>query len=385
MRPLRFRAASPAILVMVTVLLFAGCGSAGEPETLRHEELGPDPFLSLDGRPIPAELQPILLRASEAAAEAERALGDIGHDSEATRARLDARLQATTDVLTEAGYGLIRPRSIVGVGLLPGQFDDICDLDTVIAAYEVDHAAALAFASVHGLRTGDLADYFESLTAGYLIDDVIVINHRFRDDLPQPYEIVLTAGTAVLVDDDGLPRVRCVGATPLLPAQVDLEGRIIANAAFADEVADSRIADAVPSLLENSVDGWFTNDPRQALGPPNRIAASLGDGSAASAADCRYHVTVRFVDNRLIDGPGPDLQVVELGRSESMYVSIGIDPDQLRFVGEVSGGTTTIDISDVAEADEEFSYVRLCDGPDSTSEIPGSDVDAVAALNSVRR
>ncbi len=189
----------------------------------------------------------------------------------------------------------------------------------------------------------------------------------------------------MLVDGDGLVRVRCRGGSPLLPAQVDLDGRIVDNAAFADEVANSTIADDVPNLVENSPDGLFTNDPRQALGPPNKVALSLGDDPTSSAEECRYQVTLRFVDNRLVDGPGPDLQIVELGRTESMFVSVGTELDRLRFVGEITGGTTTIDLSPIAEPDEEFALVQLCDGPDSDSEIPGSDVDAVAALNSVRK
>mgnify|MGYP000153254538 CR=1 FL=1 len=64
-------------------------------------------------------------------------------------------------------------------------------------------------------------------------------------------------------------------------------------------------------------------------------------------------------------------------------MSVGTELDQLRFVGEITVGTTAIDLSPVAQPDEEFALVQLCDGPDTDSEIPGSDVDAVAALKTI--
>jgi hypothetical protein len=164
----------------------------------------------------------------------------------------------------------------------------------------------------------------------------------------------------------------------------ELDGQIIETNAFADRVVDAEIAQDVPSLVESSIDGVFTDDPEQVLGPPDRTALALGDDHASDPSRCRYYVTVEFVDNRLVDGPGDDLQIIELGRTESTFVSVGATRDDLRFVGEITGGTGRLDLAGVVEQGEELAFVRLCDGPDSASEVPGSDIDAVAALNSVR-
>lgn len=381
--------ASFRAIVASAVLLLAACGN-DEPASLRPDETGPDPFRPpASSVEAPPELQPILAQALAAADDAEaEVLADEGSAPDdngggATRLRLDARLQAATAVLTDAGYGLIRPRSIVGVTVLPQANTDLCDLDGLVASFTDDRSAAVAFASVHGVRTDDIPTYLDSLTAGYLIDDAEVIAHGFRNDLALPYRTVLATGTAVLVDADGLPRVRCRGGSPLVPAKVELDGRIIGNDAFADSVIAASIASSVPTSSSISVDGRFTDDPRQALGPPNGVAISLGDDPDGTDNACTYHVTVEFTDNRLVDGPGPDLHVVELGAAESVFVSIGVDAEQLRLVGTLEAGSAAIDISPVADPDEEFSVVRLCDGPEVASEVPGTDVDAIAALHSV--
>ena len=47
--------------------------------------------------------------------------------------------------------------------------------------------------------------------------DTRVTNHGFRNGRATPHQSVLQAGTAVLVDQYGVPRVRCYCGNPLLP------------------------------------------------------------------------------------------------------------------------------------------------------------------------
>jgi hypothetical protein len=57
------------------------------------------------------------------------------------------------------------------------------------------------------------------LTPVRLRADIRVTAHRFDGDRITPYQAVLQAGTPVLVDRHGIPRVRCTGAIPLTPPQ----------------------------------------------------------------------------------------------------------------------------------------------------------------------
>lgn len=383
---------------LVAIAVLAPPWSA-TPDRLGHEEVGPDPFLSVEVAPTPAELEPLLssavtaaddaatqARTTAAATAGTEVEGGAEGESVVTTAAADtavavARANAATQPFEDEGIGLIRPDTVAAPAVIPGDPDDVCALADLIAAFADDPGAATALAQVHDIEVADIGRYLGELRAGYLIDDLAVVNHRYRNGTAQPFETVLSAGTAVLVDDAGVPRVRCRCANPLLPAQIELDGLLVDAALFADELVESVIGPDVPAEVEVAGDGLFTNDGRHALGPPDEISVSLGESDDPNAEACRFRVTVAFTDNRLVDGAGDDLRVVERGRSESTFVWIGTSVDDLRPVGEIEGGESSIDIGSVAEPGERFSVVRLCDGPDRASEVPGSDIDAVLALH----
>ncbi|MPY56271.1 hypothetical protein FNH08_03480 [Streptomyces spongiae] len=74
-----------------------------------------------------------------------------------------------------------------------------------------------AFASAEDVQPSGVADYLRSLTPLQLRYDTRVTNHGFRGGEAAPYQAVLQTGTAVLVDDRGVPRVRCACGNPLTP------------------------------------------------------------------------------------------------------------------------------------------------------------------------
>lgn len=74
-----------------------------------------------------------------------------------------------------------------------------------------------AFASVLDIDPSRVPAYLRGLTPVQLRLDTRVTNHGFRDGAATSYQAVLQAGTAVLVDDHGVPRVRCACGNPLLP------------------------------------------------------------------------------------------------------------------------------------------------------------------------
>lgn len=74
-----------------------------------------------------------------------------------------------------------------------------------------------AFASVQKIEPSAVPECLRSLTPVQLRMGTRVTNHGFRDGKVTAYQAVLQAGTAVLVDDRGVPRVRCACGNPLLP------------------------------------------------------------------------------------------------------------------------------------------------------------------------
>lgn len=142
-------------------------------------------------------------------------------------------------------------------------------------------------------------------------------------------------------------------------------------ASFADEVVEYRPGQPGPKK------GGKT--PSAVLGVPDDPAkeTSLVLGVGGS-------VTVRFVDNALVDVPGPDLYVFEVGPDiEATAVEISADGVTWIPAGRADGSLSQIDLQGYAVPGEVYRYVRLTDDPaqgGKSGRSPGADIDAVGAL-----
>lgn len=92
-----------------------------------------------------------------------------------------------------------------------------CDVERQIKYLQADSAKNRSFASVAGVRPSDVPDYLRSLTPVQLRVDTRLTAHGYRDGRATTYQAVLQAGTAVLVDSHGVPRLRCACGNPLTP------------------------------------------------------------------------------------------------------------------------------------------------------------------------
>ncbi|GAA0583748.1 DUF6777 domain-containing protein [Streptomyces crystallinus] len=92
-----------------------------------------------------------------------------------------------------------------------------CDVEKQIDALGADPAKNKAFASVEDIAPDAVPGYLRALTPVQLRIDTRVTNHGYENGSATSYQAVLQAGTAVLVDDRGVPRVRCACGNPLLP------------------------------------------------------------------------------------------------------------------------------------------------------------------------
>lgn len=111
-------------------------------------------------------------------------------------------------------------------GLYGGTTDgSTCDV-AKLEAFLTDPAngsKADAWADVLGIGTDEISTYLSTLTPTTLTVDTRVTNHGFAGGRATPRQSVLQAGSAVLVDDVGVPRVRCSCGNPLTePESLDL-------------------------------------------------------------------------------------------------------------------------------------------------------------------
>ncbi|MFC9585356.1 DUF6777 domain-containing protein [Streptomyces yangpuensis] len=90
-----------------------------------------------------------------------------------------------------------------------------CDVEQQVQYLTDDSAKARAFAEASGIEEARIPDFLRGLTPVVLRADTRVTNHGFRGGRADGYQSVLQAGTAVLVDDHGMPRVRCGCGNPL--------------------------------------------------------------------------------------------------------------------------------------------------------------------------
>lgn len=111
--------------------------------------------------------------------------------------------------------------AVIGVdGSAPGLYGGTrnvasCDVEKQIRYLQQAPEKNRAFASVAGVEASDVPSYLRSLTPVQLRMDTRVTNHGYRAGAADSYQAVLQTGTAVLVDDRGVPRVRCACGNPL--------------------------------------------------------------------------------------------------------------------------------------------------------------------------
>lgn len=146
----------------------------------------------------------------------------------------------------------------------------------------------------------------------------------------------------------------------------------LGDISFADEVVDFKRGD--PDAITEACDSTL------AIGLPD----FAGTAENFTSLGCGGSLTVRFVDNALVNVPGPDLFVFEVGKfieTTQLYVS----KDGMTWInaGAISGGVTAVDMGDSVKKGEVFHYVKLVDlKTDCKGSWPGADIDAIAAIGS---
>jgi uncharacterized protein DUF6777 len=96
----------------------------------------------------------------------------------------------------------------------------VCDRDKLIKFLEANPERMAEWARVLGLepRIGVVKKYIAKLHPVTLTRDTQVTNHAYTNGQAVPFQAILAAGTAVLVDEYGVPVVRCYCGNPLGPA-----------------------------------------------------------------------------------------------------------------------------------------------------------------------
>ncbi|MFD7446113.1 DUF6777 domain-containing protein [Streptomyces sp. NPDC059909] len=96
-----------------------------------------------------------------------------------------------------------------------------CDVEQQIRFLMADGNKGRAFAHGAGVSQEDIPAFLRGLTPVVLRADARVTGHGYRDGAAHRFQAVLQGGTAVLVDEQGSPRVRCASGSPVASPVVD--------------------------------------------------------------------------------------------------------------------------------------------------------------------
>jgi hypothetical protein len=203
-RTLRRLPAAAALSAALSLgLLVSGCGGTHSAAPAPDEEIllqpatgaGPDPYTATTVRELSVPAPGAALPGS-GAAKAERGL-----------------VVRTLSGATPGLYGGTRSAGS-------------CDVERQLSLLGADPVKAAAFARGAGIGRPALAGFLRSLTPVVLRADTRVTSHGFRGGAARARQAVLQAGTAVLVDRHGEPRVRCACGNPL-KAPVAVKGGVL--------------------------------------------------------------------------------------------------------------------------------------------------------------
>lgn len=172
-----------------------------------------------------------------------------------------------------------------------------CDVEQQVSYLADQPAKNAAFASTLGISANEVPGYLRSLTPLQLRVDTRVTNHGFRDGTATSYQAVLQAGTAVLVDDRGVPRVRCACGNPLTPPVAQQSPKTTGTrwAGYQPSqvvvVAPSVTVVNVFIVYDPETDGWFAREPGDTGGqdkpttpptaPPSPSVSDSGTGTGS--------------------------------------------------------------------------------------------------------
>lgn len=208
-------------------VLAAGCGGGGsEPERDRDEEVhlrpaveqGPDPYTATSARTLSVPVPEPVVPGAGGGGVARR-----GH---------------TLRTMSGATPGLYGGTRSVGS----------CDVERQLTLLRADDARAAAFADGADVSRGDLPGFLRGLTPVVLRADTRVTGRGYRtgQGAAPARQLVLQAGTAVLVDRYGAPRVRCASGTPL-SSPVAVKGGVIQRGAAWQGYSADRVVVVKPA------------------------------------------------------------------------------------------------------------------------------------------
>ena len=134
-----------------------------------------------------------------------------------------------------------------------GRDQQVCDKSTLVDVLSDPSNAdtATKWAASLGITAGQITNYIQGLTGARLRWDTRVTDSGINNGAVTTWQALLQAGTAVLVDNTGVPRIKCNSGSPLLSPE--------GLRSSTNEDLD------LHQIAQNPEDAWPNLDPRDAV------------------------------------------------------------------------------------------------------------------------
>lgn len=259
-----------------------------------------------------------------------------------------------------------------------------CNKAALVAFLEENPAKGSAFAEVSGIEMARIPGYVEGLTTVQLMHDTRVTNHGFADGAPTAFQAALQAGTAVMIDDTGVPRVKCNCGNPLSPPEPIQRTVTVPSSGtgwpsyhpqglVTVEPAPQRVPEFT---LTNVADGTTIRRPNAAAGGPDVLvdepAPQLPDlSNVLTDSIVKADPVTAFSDLTVPDGEGGFVAA-----NSPVDVEIAADADSTPTAQDVArdDDATAVPTTELSAAGGPDEFRQVCEGL-----IPGGFRDEVLA------
>jgi hypothetical protein len=249
-------------------------------------------------------------------------------------------------------------------GLYGGTQTNTCDAAGIGVFLDGHPALAGAWAQTLRIQQSDIHPFLASLTPLTLRTDTAVTNHGYANGVATPFQSVLQAGTAVLVDAEGLPRVRCRCGNPLqTPAprvNIQYEGATWKGFEPESVTTVAPAAKQVTQFVVVKIDNTVVVQPRGT------------DGDADTAAD---QVTTQSVStNYEVNGSSAGT-AGPLGSDSTPALLTSGEPGAATNSGETASSTASSVTSGTADPTAVETTANTSASTDTGSPAPGATTD----------
>ncbi|MEU6238850.1 DUF6777 domain-containing protein [Kitasatospora sp. NPDC047058] len=231
----------------------------------------------------------IIPTGNEVAAQSSSETGPAPFTQSVETAAVMAPAPTSAPASPAAGATATGLHSVQGssAGLYAGTMSKpACDTEKLISMTSTGDTGR-AWSSAQGIQQSAIPGYMRSLTSAYLRVDTRVTNHAYKGGAAVAYQSVLQAGTAVLVDSQGVPRVRCGCGNPLKPPVLVPDAKYTGKTWTGFQPSALIVVVAAPQpvkefiLVNVATGGWFARVTGQikvedrTVPPPKELAPGI--------------------------------------------------------------------------------------------------------------